>query len=167
MISSMRAKRIGLVGLAAGLLAVAGMPAAVAAGATVLHLPVSTAVQIPCALGGAGEEVLFEGTGTLVVRQETDAAGGTHFVLHSNFGNVVGTGLTSGTVYRAMTVEGETSHNFAPFVGPPYSFTATRHARFIGPGPDNDFIIAQTFHVTVNAQDVVTAEHLDFQVDCR
>jgi hypothetical protein len=103
----------------------------------------------------------------VVVQQETDAAGGTHFVLHANYDSLVGTGLTSGTVYHAVATEGATSHNFDPFVGPPYSFTNTRHVRFIGAGPDNDFIIAETVHVTVNAEDVVTAEHQDFQVDCR
>jgi hypothetical protein len=54
-----------------------------------------------------------------------------------------------------------------PFVGPPNSFTNTQHVRFIGRGPGNDFIVAFTAHVTVNAEDVVTAEHVDFRVDCR
>ena len=167
MISSTRAKRIGLAGLAAGLLAIAGQPAAGATGATVVRSEISAAATVPCALGGAGEEVLVEGTVLTVVQQQTDAAGGTHFVLHANYDSLVGTGLTSGTVYHAVATEGATSHNFDPFVGPPYSFTDTRHVRFIASGPGNDFVIAETVHVTVNAQDVVTAEHQDFRVDCR
>jgi len=165
MISRTWTMRIGLAGLAVGLLALAGQPAA-AAGATVVRSELSGSAQVPCALGGAGEEVLVSGTFLMVVRQETDAAGGTHFVLHANYDSLVGTGLTSGTVYHAVATEGDTSHNFDPFVGPPYSFTDTRHVRFIGRGPGNDFIIAETVHVTVNANDVVTAEHQDFRVDC-
>ena len=167
MISSMHVKRIGLAGLAAGVLAVAGMPAAAAAGATVVRSEISAGATVPCALGGAGEEVFVEGTVHTVVQQRTDAAGGTHFVLHANYDSLVGTGLTSGTVYHAVATENATSHNFDPFVGPPYSFTNTQHVRFIGRGPGNDFIIAFTAHVTVNAQDVVTAEHVDFRVECR
>ena len=53
-----------------------------------------------------------------------------------------------------------------PFVGPPYLFTNTRHVRFVGQGPDNDFSIRETVHVTVNAEDEVTAEHISFEVDC-
>ena len=98
--------------------------------------------------------------------RRTDAAGGTHFVLHANYDSLAGTGLTSGTVYRAVATEGATSHNFDPFVGPPYSFTDTRHVRFVGRGPDNDFIVTETVHVTVNAEGVVTADHQDFRVDC-
>jgi hypothetical protein len=165
--SSMRMKRIGVAALAAGVLAVAGMPAAVADGATVVRSELSAFATVPCALGGVGEEVLVEGTALTVVRQESDAAGGTHFVLHTNYDSLVGTGLTSGTTYHAVATENETSHNFQPFVGPPYSFTFTQHVRFIGQGPGNDFIIADTAHVTVNAEGVATAEHEDFRVDCR
>lgn len=165
MINTTRAKWIGLAGLAAGLFAMTGQAAA-ADGATVVRSEISAVAQVPCALGGAGEEVLVEGTVLTVVRQQTDAAGGTHFVLHANYDSLVGTGLTSGTVYHAVATEGATSYDFDPFVGPPYSFTNTRHVRFIGRGPDNDFIIAESVHVTVNAEGVVTADHQDFQVDC-
>jgi hypothetical protein len=165
-IGSMLMKRIGLALLAAGLLTVAGIPAAVADGATVVRSELSAFATVPCALGGAGEEVLVEGTVTQVVRQETDASGGTHFVVHANYNSLVGTGLTSGTVYHAVATENMTSHNFAPFVAAPYNFTSTQHVRFIGRGPGNDFIVVDTAHVTVNAQDVVTAEHEDFRVDC-
>jgi hypothetical protein len=110
---------------------------------------------------------MVEGTVLTVVQQQTDPAGGTHFVLHANYDSLVGTGLTSGTVYHAVATEGTTSYDFDPFVGPPYSFTDTRHVRFIGAGLGNDFIIAETVHLTVDAQGVVTAEHQDFRVDCR
>jgi hypothetical protein len=51
-------------------------------------------------------------------------------------------------------------------LGPPSSFTDTRHVRFVGQGPDNDFVIAETVHVTVNADGVVTAEHQDLRIEC-
>ena len=165
MILTTWAKRVGLSALATGLLTAVATPAS-AATATVLRFEISAGATVPCALGGAGEEVLVEGTVTMVVQQQTDAAGGTHFVLHANYDSLVGVGLTSGTVYHAVATEGATSHDIEPFVGPPYSFTDTLHVRFVGPGPDNDFVVAETVHVTVNAEGVVTAEHQDLRIDC-
>ena len=166
MVSSTRARQIGLAGIVAGLLAVTGQVPAAAEGATVVRADLSVATFVPCALGGVGEEVLVEGTGVFVVFQSTDASGGTHFVLRATFGAAVGTGLTSGTIYHAVGTEGTSSYDFDPFVGPPYLLTNTRHVRFVGQGPDNDFSIRETVHVTVNAEGGVTAEHISFEVDC-
>jgi len=159
-------RRLGLAAIVAGLLAVTGQAPAAAEGATVVRMGLSAAATVPCALGGLGEEVLVEGTALLVVFQSTDASGGTHFVLRANYDSLVGTGLTSGTIYHAVATEGTSSYNFDPFVGPPYLFTNTRHVRFVGQGPDNDFSIRETVHVTVNAEDEVTAEHVSFEIDC-
>lgn len=158
--------QIGLAGIVAGLLAVTGQAPAAAEGATVVRTELSAAATVPCALGGLGEEVLVEGTIHTVVFQSTDASGGTHFVLRANYDSLVGTGLTSGTMYHAVATEGTSSYDFDPFVGPPYLFTNTRHVRFVGQGPNNDFSITETVHVTVNAEDQVTAEHSSFEVHC-
>jgi hypothetical protein len=164
--SSTRARQIGLAGIVAGLLTVAGQIPAAADGATVVRTELSAAATVPCALGGIGEDVLVDGTALLVIFQTTDASGGTHFVLRANYDSLVGAGLTSGTIYHAVATEGTSSYDFDPFVGPPYSFTNTRHVRFVGQGPDNDFSITETVHVTVNAEGEVTAEYSSFQIDC-
>jgi hypothetical protein len=159
-------KHIGLAGVTAALIFVAAQPVNAADAATVTRSDLSAGVFVSCALGGVGEDVLVAGTITTVLRTSTDASGGTHFVLRANYDSLSGTGLTSGTRYRAVATEGDTTHNFDPFVGPPYSFTSTRHVRFVGQGPDNDFTVIDTSHVTVNANDEVTVIHDDIRVDC-
>jgi hypothetical protein len=142
-------------------------PSAVGAdGATVTRSQISAGAFVPCALGGAGEDVLVEGTFTMVLAASTDAAGGTHFVLRANYDSLSGTGLTSGTRYRAVATEGSSSHNFDPFVGAPYSVTFTEHVRFVGAGPGNDFTVIVTNHATVNANDELTVERTDLTVSC-
>ncbi|HEY6745429.1 MAG TPA: hypothetical protein VI357_06875 [Mycobacteriales bacterium] len=166
MLRKISATRIGLAGVVAGLLAVVGQVPAAADGATVVRFSLSAAATVPCALGGLGEEVLVEGTAHVVVFQSTDANGGTHFVLRANYDSLVGTGLTSGTTYHAVATEGTSTYDFDPFVGPPYLLTNTRQVRFVGQGPDNDFSIRETVHVTVNAQGEVSAEHSSFEINC-
>jgi hypothetical protein len=148
------------------LAALAAPSAAAAAGATVTRSPISASTFVPCALGGAGEQVLVQGTITTVLMTSTDAAGGTHFVLRSNYDSLVGSGQTSGTLYHAVATEGSLSHNFDPFTGPPYNFTFTEHVRFVGAGPGNDFTVTVLNHVTVNANDEVTADRSVLSVSC-
>ncbi|MBA3852413.1 MAG: hypothetical protein H0X59_08635 [Chloroflexi bacterium] len=156
---------IGLVGIVGGLVIVTGQPA-VAAGATVVRSEISAGAFVPCALGGAGEDVLVEGTVHTVVRTSTDGSGGTHVLVRANYDSLSGTGLTSGTSYRAVATEGSTSHNFEPFVGAPYNITGTRHVRFIGRGSASDFTVIDRFHVTVNARDEITVQHQDIRITC-
>jgi hypothetical protein len=161
-----RIAHVGLALLAGALVVMTSQPATAAEGATVTRVDLGAATQVSCALGGAGEEVVVQGTIHTVLIQTTDSAGGTHFVLRVNYSGMTGTGLTSGTIYRAVATEGSTSHDFDPFVGPPYSFTSTTHVRFVGRGPGNDFTVVSLIHVTVNAQDQVTAELQELRVDC-
>jgi hypothetical protein len=153
-------------GLAVALVALAAPAVAAADGATVTRSTISASAFVPCALGGAGERVLVQGTVTTVLVASTDASGGTHFVLRSNYDSLVGTGQTSGTRYHAVATEGSASHNFEPFVGPPYNFTFTEHVRFVGAGPGNDFTVTVNNHVTVNANDELTASHSILSVSC-
>jgi hypothetical protein len=153
-------------GIAVALLALAAPSAAAADGATVTRSPITASAFVPCALGGAGEQVLVQGTVHTVLVTNTDAAGGTHFVLRSNYDSLAGSGQTSGTRYHAVGTEGSSSHNFDPFTGPPYNFTDTEHIRFVGAGPDNDFTVTFLNHVTVNANDELTADRSVLNVSC-
>jgi hypothetical protein len=159
-------RMIGLAGIVAGVLAVIGQAPAAAAGATVVRTELSAAATVPCALDGSGEEVVVEGTVLTVLHQTTDASGGAHFLLRASYDSLVGTGQTSGTVYHAVATEGSSSHDFDPFVGPPYSLTDTRHVRFVGRGPGNDFSVTTVTHFTVNAEGETTAEVQNIRIDC-
>jgi hypothetical protein len=158
--------RIAGAGIAVALVALAAPSAAVADSATVTRSPISASAFVPCALGGAGEQVVVQGTVKTVIVANTDAAGGTHFVLRSNYDSLVGSGQTSGTLYHAVATEGSSSYNFEPFVGPPYNFTFTEHVRFVGAGPGNDFSVTFNNHSTVNANDELTANRSVLSVSC-
>jgi hypothetical protein len=77
-----------------------------------------------------------------------------------------GRGLVTGDRYRGMSSSTTTSHNFDPFVGPPYGFTFVQNGRFIGSGPGNNFRFFTRVHVTVNANDEVVSDFFEFRIEC-
>ena len=46
------------------------------------------------------------------------------------------------------------------------SFTGVNNFRMIGPGPGNNYLVHETFHVTVNANGDTTVVHDNFSVEC-
>jgi hypothetical protein len=115
---------------------------------------------VPCALGGAGEEVETSGTAHMVIHLAHD--GITYGVTHANYQGLSGTGLTSGDKYRAVSAETD--------VTPTAKFnvvTITEVIQFIGQGPNNNFRIYFLFHFTVNANGEGTASLNRFRVECQ
>jgi hypothetical protein len=128
--------------------------------------PISVFAFVPCAAGGAGEEVFVSGKAHVVIKETIDGSGGTHFLIHLNYQGLTGVG-DSGTVYRGIGTEGVSYHNFAPFVGAPYSLTETRSIQFLGRGPNNNFIIHEVMHVTINANDEITSSFDVQRIECK
>lgn len=67
-------------------------------------IPLSLAVAVPCANGGAGETVQLSGSLQVVDLLTFDAGGGIHLAFHANPQDVSGVGLTTGTRYRGTGV---------------------------------------------------------------
>jgi hypothetical protein len=80
---------------------------------------------------------------------------------HINYQNVSGVGLTSGTTYRASSVD--TFRLKAPF---PSDIHSVRSLRLISPGPEDDLLVMFLFHITVNANGEITAEVEDVSFEC-
>ena len=53
------------------------------------------------------------------------------------------------------------------FVNGQFSDTFVNNFRIVGHGPGNDFLVRETFHVTVNANGVVTVDAGQFTTSCR
>jgi hypothetical protein len=108
---------------------------------------------------------LLSGTLHTVSRTTIDANGGFHGTIHFNPQGVKGVGQSSGDTYQGNGVT-KTTTNIAG-AGLPFTDTFVNNFRIIGPGPDNNLLVHQTIHVTINANGVMTADVLNTSTECR
>ena len=104
-----------------------------------------------------GEDVELSGTIHLVSQLQSDGSE----VGQINYQGVSGVGLTSGTTYRASSVD-----HFrlgAPF---PSDITSVRSVRLISPGAEDNLLVRFLFHITVNANGETTAEVREVNMEC-
>ena len=152
-----------------GLLVVLGLAVAAssASGAattvtTSTSIPIDAVVFVPCANGGAGENVELTGTLHDLFSLTFDGKGGVHVKTLDNPQGVSGTGQSTGAKYQGT---GGTQSVFDAQVGS--ETTNINNFRIIGQGPGNNFLVHENFHVTVNANGTVTAFVDNFSVDCK
>jgi len=127
-----------------------------------VSFPIDIVVFVPCAAGGAGEDVALSGTLHDLLHVTFDGAGGAHVKFLDNPQGVRGVGLTTGLKYQAT---GVTQEEFNVKVGEQTTFV--NNFRIIGQGPGNNFLIHENFHVTVNANGTLTAFVDNFRADCK
>jgi hypothetical protein len=128
------------------------------------QIPFSLIDFVPCANGGAGEEVLVTGTLHVLTHVTIDARGGLHVKLHVQPQGASGIGLTTGDTYRGTGVTQE-HFNFNASGG--FTDTFINNFRLIGQGPGNNLLVHQTIHVTVTPNGDVTSEVENTSVECR
>jgi hypothetical protein len=117
---------------------------------------------VPCAAGGEGEYVFFSGTLHGVAVTTIDDTGTFHTVLHFEPQGIQGEGLTTGANYQWT---GATQATYNGLVG--YENTFINNYRLIGEGTNNNLLIHQTFHATVQPDGEVTVFVDDYSVECR
>jgi len=117
---------------------------------------------VPCAAGGDGEYVFFSGTLHGVSVTTIDDTGSFHTQLHFQPQGIRGEGLTTGANYQWT---GATQASFNGQIG--YENTFINNYRVIGEGPNNNFLIHQTFHATVQPDGEVTTFVDDYSVECK
>jgi hypothetical protein len=160
---------VGLTGVVAvSALAIVGAMASVtAAQAEVVENDVQTIpfdVFVSCANGGAGEVV----SGTINLHTLiTSTVNGNNFSIKLHFqpggGSLVGS--ITGDAYRPtgvtqVTITGSLENNH-------FADTFVNNFRIIGPGPGNNLLVHETFHVTALADGTVTVFHDLVSVECR
>src|SRR5215211_5830985 len=120
----------------------------------------STTIPLDVVRSGdcTGEDVQLSGTIHLVSQTQPDGSEVGHF----NYQNVSGVGLTSGTTYRASTVD--TFRLEAPF---PSDITSVSSFHLISQGKQDNLLVNVLFHITVNANGEVTAFIDDRSIQCR
>jgi len=126
-------------------------------------IPFAQGVLVPCADGGAGEIVLI--SGTLHIQNHITINGNRASIkFHAQPQGASGVGLTTGDVYRAT---GETQeHDSIPISNGAFEFTFVNNFKIIGPGPDNNLLVHQNVHVTIDANGNVTTVVDNSSVEC-
>ena len=127
-------------------------------------VPVDIAVFVPCANGGAGELVLLSGNLHIVITATDDGAGGLHLTTHFQPQGISGVGDVTGDKYQATGVTRDNQNVKPPF---PAEYTYVNNFKIIGQGPDNNLLVHENVHLTVNANGEVTADVDNFSVECR
>jgi hypothetical protein len=130
-----------------------------------VKIPIAFPTFVPCALRGAGEVVDLSGTLHDVFHITLQTNGRFHVTGHDNPQGVIGIGETSGDTYHGTGVT--LFHQNGTARGFPFTFTSVNNFRIIGPGPGNNFMVHENFHVTVNANGTVTAFVDNFRVTCK
>ena len=144
--------------------AVVGVTTAQAAVTTNETQTISVSVFVPCANGGAGEitsgDLRLHVLTTLTVNGN-NVSGKFHY--QPQGGSLVGE--TTGDTYRATGVT--QGHFKGSFQNGQYTETFVNNFRMIGPGPGNNYLVHETFHITINANGDVTVNHDNFSVECK
>ena len=123
--------------------------------------PFALIAFVPCANGGAGELVLVEGNlHTLITETVND--NNVSFKIHFQPQGAKGVGLTTGDTYNATGVTQEHTS-----IGPTLNDTFINNFRIIGQGPDNNLLVHQTIHITINANGEVTSTIDNTSVECQ
>ena len=128
-----------------------------------LKMPLDMTFFVPCALGGQGEDVHLSGDLHTVIHVTRDAHDTYHIEQHYQPQGISGVGMTSGAQYQATGIT-RSSENV---VGMPYNYTLVNNFRIIGQGAGNNFLLHETFHITVNANGELTAVADNYSVDCK
>jgi hypothetical protein len=153
-----------LFALTAFLLTMAGTPTPAHAQATTtttnVTFPFNTVIVNPC----TGEPIAFTGENHFVIHTTATPSGTFQTTIHSNLQNVSGVGTVTGTTYRAVISNKQTTV-FTAAGGQVNTIVGNFH--IVGPGAGNNFILHNTVHVTVNPNGEATAEVENFFAECR
>lgn len=152
--------------LAPSLVLAAGPTPAYAAETTtrILRAPLDLSVVLPCANGGLGEVVDFDGTFSELYHVTVDETGGFHVHIVETQSDVHGVGATTGDRYVSTRVNLFVYNQGSG--GLPITSTQQLVFRIVGPGAGNDASLRITNHTTLNADGTVTVAFDTYTAEC-
>ena len=143
---------------------VLGVSAAQAAVETNEIVTESFSLPVPCANGGIGETISGDVQLHVLITSTvngTKVSGKFHFQPQGS--TLVGE--TTGDVYRAT---GVTQGTFSESLkNGQFTETFVNNFRMIGPGPGNNILVHETFHITISANGDVTVERESITDECK
>ncbi len=125
-------------------------------------VPFQKTVYVPCANGGAGENVELSGN-TNFVYQMTWTDHGFTLVYHANHQNVTGVGLTSGERFVGSGVTNGTV--MGAWVNNSWVATTNEQMRVVG--QNTNFIVKYQYHLTVTPDGNITASIKEVTAECK
>jgi hypothetical protein len=121
-------------------------------------------VWVPCANGGAGENVHLQGELHLIFRGTLDDNGGFHGKYFLQLQGISGTGEITGDKYQGSGVtQGENSNSSTNI----RVVTFINNFNVIGQGNGNNLLVHQTVHFAYNANNELTATVDNLKVECK
>jgi hypothetical protein len=129
-------------------------------------IPVDFTGFVPCADGGAGEDVHIAGEVVRWIDTTVSQSGHVTSVVHANYQGVSGIGLTTGDRYQA-TADSifVVNSSFGPST--PLAYTVVSQFAMIGEGSDNNFVVRGLTRVTIMPDGTTHGEVFNSIIDCR
>jgi hypothetical protein len=125
-------------------------------------IPIDLLVNIPCANGGLGEDVLLSGSLHVITHLTFSNSGTVTIKTHFQPQGISGVGQVTGAKYQATGVTQDILNlSFGE------NYTLVNNFRMIGQGPGNNFTVHENFHYTINANGTLTSVHDNFTADCK
>ena len=125
-------------------------------------IPIDLLVNIPCANGGLGEDVLLSGTLHVLTHVTISNAGTLTIKTHFQPQGITGLGQVTGAKYQGTGVTQDILNlSFGE------TYTAVNNFRMVGQGPGNNFSVHETFHYTFNANGTLTTVHGSLTTSCK
>jgi len=113
-----------------------------------------------------GELMVASGCLHEMVTMTSDHNGEMHANFHFHLSNATAVGQTSGMVCKA-TGNNQWTDSFGPPWGdPPFVLTGMNRMHWVCPGPDNDFVLFERWHMTVLASGELKAGMGEFVTEC-
>lgn len=127
-------------------------------------LPFNSTIAVPCANGGAGENVDLTGDIHILIHTTLN---GNNFTTKYHFQpqGVSGIGETTGDKYQASGVSQEEIKG--SFKNGKYIDTYINNFKLVAPGKGNNYLVHVNVHITVNANGETTANVDNLNVDCK
>ncbi len=129
---------------------------------SIVSEPYASTLFIPCANGGAGEDVNLTGT-VRIVRQEIYNNQRFTFTLHAIPDVITGVGLSTGDTCTAIGGSQSTVTGTIEYGGQ-YSATYIQQMRFTGQGVS--FVVKYKFHVTVTSDGEISTRIDEEEIEC-
>lgn len=125
-------------------------------------IPTDLLVYVPCANGGAGENVAFSGNLHVLTHLTISNAGTATIKSHFQPQGMTGLGQVTGDEYHATGVTQDILH-----LAMGETYTMVNNFRIIGRGTGNNFLAHETFHYTFNANGTLTVVHDNLSTTCK
>lgn len=129
----------------------------------IIHaVPFETTLFVPCANGGAGEDVILTGF-TNFIYQMTWTDQNFTLVYHDNVHKVTGIGASSGETFVASG--GTNGTVMGSWVNSQWIGTMTQQLRVVG--RNNSFFVTYKYHIVISSDGKVIVNSNDDTADCR